>query len=305
MKPRVIAVGGPTATGKTALGVLLAKTVGGEVVSCDSMQVYKGMAIGTAAPTPEEMEGIPHHMVGVIDAALSFSVADYCTMAAPILENIHSRGLTPVVVGGTGLYIDCLLTGMTFLGQEDTGEVRRQLFEQDGEALWHKLAELDPQAASAIHPANKKRVIRALEVVLTTGETMTQRAARQLAAESPYDVIKICLDFADRDMLRARCDRRVDDMMAHGLLDEVEGLLRRPELRESTAFQSIGYKELAAYFDGIVSLERAVEDIKTATKKYAKRQRTWFKRDGAALWYCRDRVDGQAIIDDLRQRNLL
>ncbi|MPM82087.1 tRNA dimethylallyltransferase [bioreactor metagenome] len=201
--------------------------------------------------------------------------------------------------------MDCLLSGMTFFAQEDTGEIRRQLWEQDGEVLWRRLAELDPQAASAIHPANKKRVIRALEVVLSSGETMTQRAARQLATESPYEVTKICLDYADREILRARCDRRVDEMMAHGLLDEVENLLRRPGLRESTAFQSIGYKELAAYLDGAMPLDRAVEDIKTATKKYAKRQRTWFKRDGAALWYCRDHVDGQAIIDDLRQRNLL
>lgn len=305
MKPQVFAVGGPTATGKTALGVLLAHTVGGEVVSCDSMQVYKGMVIGTAAPTPEEMEGIPHHMIGVVDPARSFSVADYCAMVAPILENIHARGLTPIVVGGTGLYMDCLLSGMAFLAQEDTDEVRRQLWEQDGEVLWRKLSELDPQAASAIHPANKKRVIRALEVVLTTGETMTERAARQLAAESPYEVTKICLDYANREILRARCDRRVDEMMAHGLLEEVETLLRLPGLRQSTAFQSIGYKELSAYIDGTVPLERAVEDIKTATKKYAKRQRSWFKRDSAAHWYCRDQIDGQAIIDDLRQHNLL
>ncbi|HWQ50425.1 MAG TPA: tRNA (adenosine(37)-N6)-dimethylallyltransferase MiaA [Terriglobales bacterium] len=305
MKPRVLAVGGPTATGKTAFGVLLAKTVGGEVVSCDSMQLYKGMVIGTAAPTPEETEGVPHHMVGVVDPVIPFSVADYCAMAAPILADIHARGLVPVVVGGTGLYMDCLLSGMTFLGQEDTGEVRRQLWAQDGEALWKRLAELDPQAAAAIHPANKKRVIRALEVVLTTGETMTARAARQSAAESPYEVTKICLDIADREVLRARCERRVDEMMEKGLLEEVEELLKRPGLRVSTAFQSIGYKELATYFDGILPLERAVEDIKTATKKYAKRQRSWFRRDGAALWYYRDQLSGEAIIDDLRQRNLL
>ena len=157
MKPRVIAVGGPTATGKTALGVLLAKTLAGEVVSCDSMQVYEGMIVGTAAPTAEEMEGIPHHMIGVVDPAVSFSVADYCAMAAPILADIHARGRLPIVVGGTGLYMDCLLSGMTFLEQEDTGEVRRQLWEQDGEELWKRLAALDPQAASSIHPANKKK----------------------------------------------------------------------------------------------------------------------------------------------------
>ncbi len=303
-KPKVIAIGGPTATGKTGLSVLLAKELGGEVVSCDSMQIYKGMEIGTAAPTLEEQEGIPHHMVGFADPTVPYSVADYVEAARPIIEGIVARGKLPIVVGGTGLYMDSLLSGREYFEQVES-DIRDQLMAQDEMALWERLHALDEVAAAGIHPQNKRRVVRALETVLITGERMSERSKRQSAGISPYDTIKIVLDYEDREILRNRCNMRVDLMMEQGLEAEVRSLLLLEGIRNSTAIKAIGYKELLEYIDGMATLEEAVTKTKSATRRYAKRQRTWFKMDKSALWFFREHFEFTAILDKIRQDGLI
>ncbi len=287
-KPRVAAVVGPTASGKTALAVELAKRFNGEVISCDSMQIYKGMDIGTAKPTKEETCSIPHHMIDIIEPWQPFSAADYATLARVAVEDIISRGKLPIFCGGTGLYLDSVLSGGEYADVETDPALRASLMaeaEQCGaEAMWQRLKEVDPDAAAATHMNNVKRVVRALEIYLSSGITKTEWDKHSRANPPPFSSTIIAID-RDREELYLRIDKRVDIMMEMGLEAEVRELLDSGRLpRDSTAAQAIGYKELIAHFDGECSLEDAVSQIKQSSRRYAKRQLTWFRRNSDIKW---------------------
>jgi len=287
LKNSIICVVGPTASGKTKLAVELAKACDGEVLSCDSMQIYRRMDIGTAKPTAEEMQGIPHHMIDVVEPDDSFSVGRYVEMADPILQDVLARGKTCIVCGGTGLYVDSLMDGRTFAPYPETGK-RQQLeqlaAEQGIGAVMDILREHDPESASRIDPANKKRVIRAAEVFLETGKTITQHNLETQMVPPKYDPLWIGLDFADRAELYARIDKRVDLMVADGLLPEIEGLLAEGIPASATSLQAIGYKEPMAALRGEMTMDEAIEKIKTESRRYAKRQLTWFRRNPKIHW---------------------
>ena len=287
-KPKVVAVVGPTASGKTALAIELAKRLNGEIISCDSMQIYKGMDIGTAKPTEEETCGIPHHMVDIIEPSEPFSAADYAPMAKAAVDSIIARGNLPIFCGGTGLYLDAVLTANDYAEVNTDLELRSKLLsevERDGaEVMWNRLREVDPDAAEAIHMNNVKRVVRAMELYLSSGITKTEWDRRSRLKPPPYSSVIIALD-REREELYSRIDRRVDIMMEMGLLDEVRQLTESGRLpRLSTAAQAIGYKELIAYFDGECTLEEAISTIKQSSRRYAKRQLTWFRRTNDVKW---------------------
>ena len=288
MAPRVICVVGPTACGKTTLGVLLAKKFHGEVVSVDSMQIYRGMTIGTAAPTAAEMDGVPHHMIAVAEPDEQWSAAKYTEMALPIIDDILARGKLPVLVGGTGLWLDALVKGHGFAGGHAGGEVRRQLQErlarQGIEPLLEELGKADPEAAERLHPSDEKRILRALEVWLETGKTITAHNEETKKLPPRYDAVWIGLRFEQREDMRALIDRRVDKMVEAGLLEEVRSLLAAGLPRESTALQAIGYKEFLGVLDGTVTVEQALEEVKLRSRQYAKRQLTWLRRNEAIHW---------------------
>ena len=294
----VIAVVGPTATGKTALGIGLARRFGGEIVSCDSMQIYRGLPIGTAQPDQEELAQAPHHLVGFLDVGEPFSVSDYVNLAGRTITEIAGRGKLPILVGGTGLYARSLLRGFSFEESARDDSLREALFreaeERGPEALYRRLQEQDPVAAGEIHPHNVKRVIRALEYIQLSGEPFSRQAARSKEAQSPYRYVMLVLGFRDRQKLYQRIDRRVDRMLELGLLKEAEGFYRRCKEGRTppTAAQAIGYKELFPYFAGEVPLEQAVEDIKRESRRYAKRQITWFAREENAVPLYLDELDG-------------
>ena len=292
-QPNIVCVVGPTACGKTKLGVLLAKAHDGEVVSVDSMQIYRGMTIGTAAPTAEEMAGVPHHMVAVAEPGENWSVAKFAAQADRCIQDILSRGKLPILVGGTGLYLDAIVSGRDFAPGEAGGEIRARLqgrLEREGIApLLEELRQVDPEAAGRLHPSDTKRILRALEVWQETGETITAHNARTRALPKKYDAITIGLRFADREDMKALIDARVDEMVERGLLDEVEALLRRGVPRESTCFQAIGYKEFLRYRDGGCTLEEAVAEVKLRSRQYAKRQLTWLRRNGEIHWIVWDK----------------
>lgn len=283
MKTKIIAVAGPTASGKTSLAIEIAKRVGGEVISNDSMQVYRGMEIGTAAPTIEEMDGVVHHMVGVCEPTDEFSCADYSARAREIIEDITSRGKVPVFCGGTGLYLDAVLSvsDMSESGKDDGVRDRLSaIAEKEGnEALHSRLREIDPEAADAIHMNNVRRVIRALEIYETTGITKTEWDRRSKERELPYDVSMVIIEFSDRELLYKRIDKRVRLMMDAGLMDEVRALFEKGLLSpDKPAFQAIGYKEFIPYLEGVGTLEECIAAVQQSSRRYAKRQITWFKR---------------------------
>lgn len=286
----VIAVVGATASGKTALAVRLAKYYGGEVISADSMQLYQGMDIATAKPTEEEKAGVLHHLMDFLPVTESYSVARYVAAANAAADEIVSRGHIPVIAGGTGLYVDSLLDNVLFEDEPDNAAVRealKQRRETEGvEALFAELERVDPETASQLHIHNENRVLRALEVYYLTGETISERRRRSRLRETRFDPVWIGLDYRDRQLLYDRIDRRVDDMMARGLLKEAENYYRLPQA--ATASQAIGYKELKPYFDGEIPLEEAVENLKRATRRYAKRQLTWFRKNDRIHWIFRD-----------------
>lgn len=290
----IICVTGPTGCGKTALGVALAERFGGEVVSADSMQIYRGMAIGSAAPTPAEMHGIPHYMIAVSDPAESWSVARYVEAAAPVVDDILSRGKRPLLVGGTGLWIEALLRGGGFAPGQSGGQTRRALEDElrrNGIApLLRELRAVDPDAADRIHPADTKRILRALEVYRETGTTITAHNVATRSAPPRYRAIWLGLRYRDRDEMKAALDRRIDSMMKAGLLEEVRALAARVP-RDATALQAIGYKELLPVLDGQKTLAEGVAEVKLRTRQYAKRQLTWFRRNGAIHWL--ERREGQ------------
>lgn len=278
MKIPVLAVCGPTASGKTALAVELAKRFHGEVVSSDSMQIYKGMIIGTAKPTDEEKKGIVHHMLDVVDIERNFSVSDYCDMAHGIIKDIHSRGKLPVLAGGTGLYVDSLLNDIDFNSGETDRTVRQRLENMDSSELYGILQTKDPEAAREIHMNNVKRVIRALEHIEITGEKFSDYKKRAASTPSRYNSLVLFIDW-DRDELYRRINLRVDIMIKEGLLDEARKIYDAGYDRNLTSMCAIGYKELFEHFDGTITLDEAVESIKQNTRRYAKRQLTWFRRN--------------------------
>ena len=284
----VLCVVGPTATGKTKMGVALAKRFDGEVVSVDSMQLYQGMTIGTAAPTREEMEGIPHHMVAVADPAESWSAARYVSAADACVQDILRRGKLPVLVGGTGLYLDALIRGTDFAAGSQGTELRQQLqrrARQEGtEALLEELRRIDPAAARKLHLRDEKRIIRALEVWYETGCTITEHDRQERQRPPKYDALYIGLDFLDRQDLRDRIDRRVDTMVEQGLLEEVEALQTSGLPRDATALQAIGYKQFLAVAEGTATRQEAIAEVKLRSRQYAKRQLTWLRRNPDIFW---------------------
>ena len=285
---KLLCVVGPTASGKTKMGVALAKAYHGEVVSVDSMQIYRGMTIGTAAPTAEEMEGVPHHMIAVADPMESWSVAKFCAMADECIQDILSRGKLPILVGGTGLYLDALIRGTDFAAGSSSGKTRKMLQERTAaegiEPLFEELKTIDPIAAEKLHLRDEKRIIRALEVYLETGETITEHDRRSRETPPKYQAVYIGLDFYSRQDLRDRIDRRVEQMVAQGLLEEVRALLSSGLPRNATALQAIGYKQFLSVEEGLLSEQEAVEEVKLRSRQYAKRQLTWLRRNPAIHW---------------------
>ena len=288
MAQRVICVVGPTASGKTKMGVALAQRFHGEVVSVDSMQIYRGMAIGTAAPTPEEMEGVPHHMIGVADPAEQWSAARFVAAADRCVQDILRRGKQPIFVGGTGLYLDALVRGSAFAAGQQGGPVRQalqqRLAREGAAALLAELAQVDPETAARLHLRDEKRILRALEVYQETGETISEHDRKSRETPDRYDALYIGLSFRDRQDLRDRIDRRVDAMVAQGLPEEVRQLLSSGLPRDATALQAIGYKQFLAVADGTATEAEAVEEIKLRSRQYAKRQLTWLRRNPAIHW---------------------
>ena len=293
MAEKIVCVVGPTACGKTTLGVLLAKRFRGEVVSADSMQIYKGMTVGSAAPTEAEMDGVPHHMVAVSEPEEQWSAARYAQAAIPIVDDILARGKLPILVGGTGLWLDAVVRGHGFAAGHAGGAVRRELEERlaaEGvEPLLEELRQVDPEAAERLHPADEKRIVRALEVWRETGKTITAHNQETRALPPRYDAVWIGLQFADREDMKRLIDRRVDRMAEAGLLDEVRGLLSRGLPRKATALQAIGYKEFLGVLEGTVTEAEALEEVKLRSRQYAKRQLTWLRRNPDVHWILWDR----------------
>lgn len=280
-KTKVIAVVGPTASGKTSLAVEIAKAVGGEIISADSMQIYKGMFIATAQPSEEEKQGIPHHLISIIDPSETYSVAQFVSDAKKCIDDIVSRGNVPVIAGGTGLYIDSLLYGIDFGFVPDNSEMRDKLkdrLEKEGaEKLLSELRQIDPETADTLHVNNAGRILRALEVYYLTGETISEQKRKSREKGSDYDSLYIYIEYADRQKLYDRIEKRVDIMVDMGLLEEAENFISLGE--ETTAKQAIGYKELKPYFRSECTLGEALDNLKKETRHYAKRQMTWFRRN--------------------------
>ena len=299
MKPHVIAVVGPTASGKTSLGAAITQALDGEVISADSMQLYEGMEIATAKPTPEETRGVPHHLIGVVPQSASFSVAQYKALCTKTIDDVLSRGKVPVLVGGTGLYLDALFYNTTFFDEADTSfrDTLTARAETEGvEALLEELRAVDPDTAAALHVSDRKRIIRALEVYYATGKTMRDQREASHTQETPYAFCVIGLTAEDRSFLYDRINRRVDQMVSRGLVEEAEAFCKTDPA--GTAKQAIGYKELAPYFQGACSLQQALDKLKMETRRYAKRQLTWFRRNDAIHWLMIDRL---AFPDLLRE----
>ena len=282
----VIAVVGPTASGKTSLSIEIAKRFGGEVVSADSMQIYEKMNIATAKPTVEEMQGIPHHLIGFQPIDKKFSVAEYVTLAKDCIKKIHNEGNLPVVAGGTGLYIDSLLQNIQFSKEVGNNDLRNELtemFEEKGaEFMLNWLSVIDPQTAEKLHLNDKSRIIRALEIYKATGKTMTEQKIISREEESPFDVIYIGINYRDRNVLYDRINRRVDIMVENGILEEAKDFYNIST--DKTACQAIGYKELAPYFNCEKTLDECLESLKIETRHYAKRQLTWFRKNENINW---------------------
>ena len=299
---KLVCIVGPTATGKTRLSVALAQRLGAEIVSCDSMQLYRGMDVGTAKPTEQEMGGVRHHMIDCLDPCEEFSVSRYVELADRCVQEIFARGKPVIVVGGTGLYVDSLVAGREFAPFPQTGrrEALTARAEKEGiEQLLQELRAVDPEAAERIHPSNQKRVIRALEVYLETGKTITQHNRETRSRPPKYRPVWIGLDYVNRSALYARIDARVDEMFAQGLVDEVRRLLEGGVPERATSMQAIGYKELTAFLRGEGTEDAAREQIKLASRRYAKRQRTWFRRNPDVHWIdLPDAPDFGAVLEE-------
>lgn len=304
-KKRLIAVVGPTASGKTSLSIELAKKYDGEIVSADSMQIYTGMNIATAKPTKDEMQGIPHHLMDFLSPTESFSVSEYVNLAKTAVEDIFSRGKQPIMCGGTGLYFNSFVDNIKFSEEKTDKKLRLEINEryraEGGEVLLKELMEFDPETAKTLHPNNGKRIIRAIEIYKTTGITMSEHVRRSKEEPSPYNLTAIGITYSDRQKLYDRINMRVDIMLENGLIDEAKDFYSRNI--GNTASLAIGYKELKPYIDGEVSLEDAVGKLKQETRRYAKRQLTWFRRDERINWIEADKcsnvfVEACKIVDN-------
>ena len=287
---KLICIAGPTASGKTALSIALAKELGAHIVSCDSMQVYRRMDIGTAKPTLQEREGIPHHMLDVAEPWEDFSVSRYCTMAAPIIDDLLAQDIPVIVVGGTGLYMDSLIKGNDFAPFPATGcreELEALAAEKGIEAVIAQLRAVDPESAQRLHPSDQKRIIRALEVYRETGITITEHNRRTQAIPPKYDPVWFSLEDADRQTLYHRIDSRVSTMLSQGLIAEIQALLQEGIPPRCTAMQAIGYKEFVDALEGRCTIEEAADLVRQASRRYAKRQLTWFRRNPAMHWLVR------------------
>ena len=293
-KPRVVAIGGPTATGKTALSVALAKRFGGEIISADSMQIYQGLDVGTAKVTPEEMQGVPHHLVGFLAPEQAFSVADFTTLAGKTITQLTAQGKLPLVVGGTGRYITSLLNGIGFTPEKVDPAIRQELqarLQAEGsQALYAELAAVDPGYAAKVHPNNTPRVIRALELYRATGRKMSAEREAARPAEKPYRSLCLCLTCRDRTLLYQRIDTRCDRMMQSGILEEAKLVYDHRDTYR-TAAQAIGYKEIVQALRGQTTMDEAVRLIQQRSRNYAKRQLTWFRRQNDAVWLYLDEED--------------
>lgn len=291
-KTKIICVVGATASGKTDLAVKLAKAVDGEIVSADSMQVYKNMPIATAVATKEEQDGVPHHLVEFLNTDETFSVADYVELSKSKIAEITSRGRVPIVAGGTGLFVDSLVKNISFSEVGSNAEIRTELAEKSNEELYEKLLKLDPNAAEDIHPNNRKRVIRALELCMS-GTSKTEQNENSMLVGSPYDALYIGIGYKDRQKLYDRINKRVDLMLEAGLENEARQMLGKQGL---TARQAIGHKELQPYIDGKITLDEAAENLKRETRRYAKRQLTWFRRNENINWLYADEMSKDELV---------
>lgn len=289
MPPKIVAVVGPTASGKTKMAVEMALRCNGEVVSADSMQIYRTLDIGTAKPTVEEMQGVPHHMLDVAEPDEDFSVARYVNMAAACVDDILARGKLPILAGGTGLYIDSLLSGRTFAAFSTEsplrGELQQRAKEEGSEKLWQELKGIDPEAAARLHPNDEKRIIRALEVWYQTGMTITEHNRLTQSIPPRYQALTLGLAFEEREDMWNRIDRRVDEMMEQGLVEEVRSVLERGIPATCTAMQAIGYKEMVQAVQSGGDILAAAEEVKLRSRQYAKRQLTWFRRNQSTRWF--------------------
>ncbi|MDY5376821.1 MAG: tRNA (adenosine(37)-N6)-dimethylallyltransferase MiaA [Eubacterium coprostanoligenes] len=302
-KTKIICVVGATASGKTDLAVKLAKAVDGEIISADSMQVYKNMPIATAVATKEEQDGVPHHLVEFLDADQTFSVADFVERAKVLIDEITARGRVPIVAGGTGLFVDSLVKNISFSQVGSNAEIRNELAEKSNEELFEKLLALDPKSAEDIHPNNRKRVIRALELCMS-GTSKTEQNENSMLIDSPYDALYIGIGYQDRQKLYDRINKRVDLMLEAGLENEARQMLGKQGL---TARQAIGHKELQPYIDGNITLDEAVEGLKRETRRYAKRQLTWFRRNENINWLYADEMSRDELVEkavDLAKNHL-
>lgn len=276
LKTKIIVVAGPTASGKTSLGIEIAKAVDGEIISADSMQVYQGMSIATAAPTESERAEVPHHLVEFLSRQENYSVSDFCRLAKEKITDISSRGKMPVIVGGTGLFIDSLVDNIKFTEAETDFELRNELMQKSADELYDTLLKIDKEAALKIHKNNKSRVARAIEIYYTAGKTKTMQNEDSKKEESPFETLYLVLAYKNREILYDRINRRVDMMIKSGLIPEAERVLA--DSGSKTSAQAIGHKELKPYLDGEITLDTAVDNLKKETRHYAKRQITWFKR---------------------------
>lgn len=297
--PKVVAIGGPTATGKTALSVALAQHFDGEVISADSMQIYRGLDVGTAKVPPQECQGVPHHLVDILDPETPFSVADFVSAADACIRSITTAGRLPLVVGGTGLYITSLLNGMDFAPEKGDPAIRQKLEQQaeakGKEALYRELQAIDPEYAATVHPNNLPRVIRALELYRNTGRLMSEQRRQARRSEPPYRSLCLCLGYRDRALLYRRIDERVDRMWDSGILDEARVVYDHRDTYR-TAAQAIGYKEFFPYFDGTQSLDACLDRLKQASRNYAKRQLTWFRHQQDAVWLDVDDTENGTVL---------
>lgn len=305
-RKKLLVIAGPTASGKTSLSLLLAKQMDGEIVSADSMQIYRGMDIGTAKATAEEQAAVPHHMLDLLEPGENYSVSRYVEDASAVCDELFQRGKLPIVTGGTGLYIDALLAGRQFAGVSDEDRDLREQLSQDydrfgGEAMHQRLAAVDPDRAAKLAPTDRRRLIRALEVYELTGRTISEHDAHSRTLPPSFEALYVVLDYADRKTLYARIDERVDRMCENGLFEETQALLNRGVPDSSTCMQAIGYRQAAMALRGELSRGEAVALIKQATRRYAKRQLTWFRRHGEALRLAPDRMTPEEMAFQVRE----
>ncbi|NLJ90027.1 MAG: tRNA (adenosine(37)-N6)-dimethylallyltransferase MiaA [Clostridiales bacterium] len=313
MKKPLIIITGPTAVGKTELSIRLAKEINGEIISADSMQVYRGMDVGTAKITPDEMGGIRHYLIDILDPKEEFNVVKFKTYAKEAMDEIYSKGKIPIVVGGTGFYIQALLYDVDFEDSKEDPEYRKQLEDlaktHGNDYLHDRLKEVDPESADAIHPNNVKKVIRALEYFKETGQKISDHNKEQRQKESPYNFCYFVLN-DDRKNLYERINKRVDIMVEEGLVDEVRGLLDEGCTKDMISMQGLGYKEIIAYLEGEVSLEEAIYTLKRDTRHFAKRQITWFKRENDVIWIDKNKLQYNEdlildkILEEIRKKNI-